>query len=107
MIFAEGCRQSKIPLTPEKICEVLTDAFKLECRISILGHIQRGGTPSAFDRNLATLQGCKAVQHFMSNLNQRFSVLIGIKHNGITIENLEECILKVQFNIFRRLQSIN
>ncbi len=33
-----------------------------EVRLTILGHIQRGGTPTAFDRLLATRMGVKAVQ---------------------------------------------
>ena len=37
----------------------------IECRSVILGHVQRGGKPSAFDRNLGTNFGAKAVEHLM------------------------------------------
>lgn len=35
---------------------------KLECRVTVLGHLQRGGTPSSFDRVLATRYGVKAAE---------------------------------------------
>ena len=38
-------------------------------RVTILGHIQRGGKPSAFDRSLATRMGVKAVEFLLAGLN--------------------------------------
>jgi 6-phosphofructokinase 1 len=38
----------------------LHERFGIECRATILGHVQRGGTPTPFDRNLATLFGHQA-----------------------------------------------
>jgi 6-phosphofructokinase 1 len=46
----------------EVLCEQIAERTKLECRATILGHIQRGGKPTAFDRVLATRFGFQAVE---------------------------------------------
>ena len=43
------------------VARELEDLTRLECRVTILGHVLRGGTPSAFDRVLATRFGIAAV----------------------------------------------
>ena len=44
------------------IQKVLEDRLGEDVRVTILGHVQRGGSPSAFDRNLGTLMGYAAVK---------------------------------------------
>lgn len=51
-----------------------------ETRVTVLGHIQRGGTPSAFDRVLATRFGIKAVE---LALNKRFGYMASLAGNEI------------------------
>ena len=46
----------------EVLCDQLADATKLECRATILGHVQRGGTPTARDRVLASWFAHHAVE---------------------------------------------
>ena len=61
------------------IAEKVKDDFKdYDVRVSILGHIQRGGTPSAFDRVTASKLGFYAVEAL---LDDQKSVLIGMKSN--------------------------
>ena len=43
-----------------KVARDIEEQTGLECRVTVLGHLQRGGTPSAFDRILATRFGVKA-----------------------------------------------
>jgi 6-phosphofructokinase 1 len=43
-----------------KVAEDIESATGLECRVTVLGHLQRGGTPTAFDRVLATRYGAEA-----------------------------------------------
>lgn len=50
----------------EELAEKITQNCGLECRWLILGHIQRGGSPTAFDRNLATNFGVRAVDEIMA-----------------------------------------
>jgi ATP-dependent phosphofructokinase / diphosphate-dependent phosphofructokinase len=46
----------------EVLCDQIAGETGLECRATILGHVQRGGTPCAFDRVLATIFGHEAVK---------------------------------------------
>jgi 6-phosphofructokinase len=63
------------------IANSVKDDFKeYDVRVSILGHIQRGGTPSAFDRVTASKLGFYAVEAL---LDDQKSVLIGLKANEI------------------------
>ncbi|HXD10975.1 MAG TPA: 6-phosphofructokinase [Anaerolineales bacterium] len=56
-------------------------------RVTILGHIQRGGRPTAFDRVLASRMGVKAVELL---LNGESNVMVGLKGMGLTSVPLEE-----------------
>ena len=42
---------------PQRVAEALRDKITADIRVTVLGHVQRGGTPSSFDRNLATRFG--------------------------------------------------
>ncbi|MCD6367431.1 MAG: 6-phosphofructokinase [Bacteroidales bacterium] len=56
-------------------------------RISILGHVQRGGSPSAFDRVMASQMGIAAVQGF---LNGKKSMMVGMRNRKMVFVNLEK-----------------
>ena len=51
-----------------------------EVRVTVLGHIQRGGSPSCFDRVLASRLGVKAVDALIDNQK---NMMIGIRHNKL------------------------
>jgi len=59
----------------EVLCEQIAARSHLECRATILGHVQRGGTPSAFDRVLGTQFGHRAVELFMAGEHNRLVVM--------------------------------
>lgn len=42
------------PITAEQIKKVVVDNLQQDTRITVLGHVQRGGSPSAFDRILVS-----------------------------------------------------
>ena len=63
-----------------------------DTRITILGHVQRGGSPSAFDRYLTTLLGYTAVEEILSAPPEREPQLIGIRDNRITFSPLMDCV---------------
>lgn len=52
----------------------------LDTRVTILGHIQRGGTPTAFDRMLASRMGAKAVELLLEGKSNQ---MVGMKNNTI------------------------
>ncbi len=58
-------------------------------RISILGHVQRGGSPSAFDRVMASEMGIASVQGL---LNGKTSVMVGMKNRKIVYVDLEKTV---------------
>jgi 6-phosphofructokinase 1 len=45
-----------------KLAKDIEENTGLECRVTVLGHLQRGGSPTAFDRILATRFGVKAAE---------------------------------------------
>ncbi len=58
-----------------------------ETRVSVLGHIQRGGSPSAFDRILGTRFGVKAIELVKNKKFGRMAALSGNKITDVPIEN--------------------
>ena len=58
----------------------------------MLGHVQRGGSPSAYDRVLATLLGAAAAAAVLSAKPDDEAVLIGIQNNKIVHQPLAECV---------------
>ena len=52
-----------------------------EARATVLGHVQRGGVPTAYDRMLAMRMGCAAIDHLA---NKKHGILVGLV-NGRTV----------------------
>jgi 6-phosphofructokinase 1 len=64
-----------------RICNRLEDLNSLETRLTILGHLQRGGSPTAFDRILANRFGQAAVKAFAEGTTSAMLI-----HDGATIQ---------------------
>jgi 6-phosphofructokinase 1 len=67
---------------------------KAEIRETVLGHVQRGGSPVAFDRVLASLFGVKA---FELVLEKAFGRMVALRNNEITSVTLEEATQQYNF----------
>jgi len=65
----------------------------MDTRVTILGHIQRGGAPSCFDRVIASRMGYHAVE---SLLEGRHNVMVGIYNNAMNYTPLEIAIRESQ-----------
>ncbi len=65
------------------------EAQGIETRVTVLGHLQRGGTPSAFDRWLATRYGAASVRLAASG---GFDRMVALRHSQITDLPLEEAL---------------
>ena len=61
----------------------------IETRATILGHTQRGGSPSSFDRVLASRMGAKAVEVLLEGKTSR---VIGIRENKIVDDDIDEAL---------------
>ena len=66
---------------------------KLDTRVCILGHIQRGGSPTCQDRLVASRMGYHAVE---SLLEGRHNVMVGIMNNKMNYISLDSAIRKKQ-----------
>jgi len=60
-----------------------------DVRVSVLGHMQRGGSPSCFDRVLASRMGVKAVE---SLLDGKSNFMVGLQNNKMELTPLEQAI---------------
>jgi len=60
-----------------------------EVRVAVLGHMQRGGTPSCFDRVLASRLGVKAVELLLDN---KTNLMVGLINNEVKSTDLEKAI---------------
>jgi len=85
LIVAEGAAKA------EEVASSIKLLVDHEVRFSVLGHIQRGGSPSALDRILAAQFAKKAVDFVISGGT---NAMTAIQKNKITIVNFEEIFLK-------------
>ena len=60
-----------------------------EVRVSVLGHMQRGGTPSCYDRVLASRMGVHAVE---SIIDGKTNMMVGLMHEKMTLYPLQDAI---------------
>ncbi len=97
VIVAEGSRDRYgNPITSEYVKTVLEERLGEDTRITVLGHVQRGGAPSAFDRNLSTLLGSAAVNVILDADPTSEPQVIGMHGNKIIHTPLDECLEKTQ-----------
>ncbi|HEX2990242.1 MAG TPA: 6-phosphofructokinase [Anaerolineales bacterium] len=75
---------------------VLEEGLGEEVRTTVLGHVQRGGRPSAYDRNLATLLGHEAVIAILEARPDDEPVVIGTRANRIIRIPLMESVQKTR-----------
>ncbi len=95
VIMAEGARDRHgVYIGSTEVATVLEEGLHEEVRVTVLGHVQRGGTPSAFDRNLSTQLGYAAVEDALSSTPDSEPQLIGLRGNRITKSPLMECVEK-------------
>lgn len=56
---------SGLPIKSDQIKKIIVDELGMDTRVTVLGHVQRGGAPSAFDRILGCRMGAEAVLALM------------------------------------------
>ncbi len=69
----------------------LENRLNMETRVVTLGHLQRGGTPTAYDRILATRYGKAAIDLIK---NQKFGLMVALKGKKITAVPLKTIVGK-------------
>jgi len=87
-----------------KIAEDLTEVFdEYESKVTILGHLQRGGSPVVMDRLIASRLGLSAVQALMS---ENYGNMVGIIENETVLIPMQDVVDK-QKNINEDLYKLN
>ena len=84
-----GVDNTKLGGAGEKVAKQLQEITGLEARCTVLGYMQRGGTPTAFDRVLSTKYGAMAME---LALEEKFNVLTVIKNGRLNYVPLEDVV---------------
>jgi 6-phosphofructokinase 1 len=87
VVVAEGDKSGKNVYELAKYVEENLPEY--DVRVSILGHMQRGGSPSCFDRVLASRLGVKAVELL---LDGKTNLMVGLKDNVVISTDIKEAI---------------
>ncbi|CAG9855596.1 unnamed protein product [Phyllotreta striolata] len=93
IIVSEGAidRNGKA-ITAEQVKKVIEDNLHQDTRITVLGHVQRGGCPSAFDRVLGSRMGAEAVLALMEAEDTAEPCVISLDGNQAVRLPLMECV---------------
>jgi len=87
VVVAEGDRSGKNVYELAKYVEENLPEY--DVRVSILGHMQRGGSPSCFDRVLASRLGVKSVELLLEG---KTNLMVGLKDNEVISTSISEAI---------------
>ncbi|MFT4568260.1 MAG: 6-phosphofructokinase 1 [Saprospiraceae bacterium] len=74
-----------------EIAAQIKEKYGIESKITIIGHLQRGGSPSAFDRVLASRLGYSAVNALLEG---KENMALGVEENKISYTSFEDAITK-------------
>jgi 6-phosphofructokinase 1 len=76
-----------------QLAELIENKTKLETRSAVIGHMQRGGKPTLFDRMLGTRVGVKAAELINES---KFGFMVALKGNEVVPVSLEEATSKLK-----------
>jgi len=77
----------------QRMAELIEKKTGFETRVTVLGHVQRGGSPTAFDRVLGTRFGVKAVELVLA---REFGKMVSLQGNRIVSVSIAEAIGKLK-----------
>ncbi len=84
-VVAEGWKPGTVALA--NYLRKRQEYVEFKIRVTVLGHVQRGGIPSAFDRLLATRMGARAVEFIREG---KFGQMVGLQGNSLVPVPLEK-----------------
>uniref|UniRef100_A0A8B9QRC2 Phosphofructokinase, liver type n=1 Tax=Anas platyrhynchos TaxID=8839 RepID=A0A8B9QRC2_ANAPL len=93
IIIAEGAidRNGK-PITSNYVKDLVVQRLGFDTRVTVLGHVQRGGTPSAFDRVLSSKMGMEAVMALLEATPDTPACVVSLSGNQSVRLPLMECV---------------
>nr|WAN07821.1 phosphofructokinase [Strongylocentrotus intermedius] len=97
IIVAEGaCTQEGDPITANLIKDLIINRLGFDTRVTVLGHVQRGGNPSAFDRILGCRMGAEAVLSLVDTKPDMPAYVVSLDGNKAIRVPLMDCVRKTQ-----------
>lgn len=97
VIISEGAVDTKNKaITAQYVKQVLEKELNHDTRITVLGHVQRGGKPSAFDRAIGCRMGAKAALTLIKADGEIDPVMIALQGNRIVEVPLMECVTRTR-----------
>ena len=87
VVVAEGDKTGKNVFELRDYVEENLDGY--DVRVSVLGHMQRGGSPSCFDRVLASRMGVKAVESLLAG---KFNYMVGTMNNKLELYPIDKAV---------------
>lgn len=81
VVVAEGLSTDRIRHPGEHVSMQIEKEAGIESRYTVLGHVQRGGSPTAFDRNLSTMIGAAATELISEG---KYGRMVAVQNNEIT-----------------------
>ena len=85
----ENAKHHQVSRVGELLADLIEDKTGFETRVSVLGYIQRGGSPTAYDRVIATRFGFKAVELVK---DQKFGHMVSVYENNLSSVEIKEAV---------------
>jgi 6-phosphofructokinase 1 len=101
VIVAEGDKNGGAFSVAKKVKEMF-DFY--DTKVTILGHLQRGGSPSSFDRILGSRMGFAAVKALLRGENRK---MVGLRSNEIVLTDLKEALTDHEFKLEEDLMEMS
>ena len=95
VIVAEGATDLEgTPITSADVEQAIGEELGERARVTILGHVQRGGRPSAYDRWMPTVLGYAAVAEVLADHPGEVDVsrIVGMRHNRVSVSSLTDAV---------------
>ena len=89
----DASKQDKLGGAAQRLADAITAQTDYEVRTTVLGHLQRGGSPCAFDRELATRFGVKAVDLIAAG---QFGHVAALEHGHVVAKPIELAVKKLK-----------
>ena len=83
-----------------RLSEEIEKRAKIETRVTVLGHLQRGGTPTAFDRVLGTRFGIKAMELVLNKDYGKMAALVGTRVTAVPLEKAVSKLKTVDMELY-------
>jgi 6-phosphofructokinase 1 len=93
VVEGNASRQERLGGAAQRLAEIIMERTEYEVRTTVLGHVQRGGAPCAFDRELATRFGVKAVELIAEG---RFGYVAAVEGGKIGAKPIEKAVRKLK-----------